>query len=140
MANKVLVWSVHRCDGNPTVMLPSHYIESDVAPLAVRIYAVTAPDYDEAKFEIYDDGVSIMGDRNYSYSTYIANTANPPAASRDIFLGKGENSEEMAEDFNDNTIEVGSWMTCVLTQDGGGRDFTVVLELENLSESDEESD
>lgn len=136
MADRILTWSVHKCTGNPTVMLPSHYIEADFAPVAVRIYAVKAPDYDEAKFEIYDDGVSIMEDHAYNYNTYIANTATY-SGTYEFFLGKNENAEEMAENFKEVPIETGSWLTCVLKQAGGGMDFTVILELDKLSEEED---
>jgi hypothetical protein len=138
MADKTLVWSVKRCDGNPTTMLPAYYIESEYEPIAVRIYAETAPIMD-ATFEIYDDGVSIMNDNAYKYSTYIANS---PAYQGTYYfiLPKGANSDEMAEDFNANNLDIGSWVTCSILNDGGAKNITVQLDLNRISESGEESD
>lgn len=139
MADRILTFSAKRCDGDPTVMLPAYYIETDLSPVAVRIYAVDAPDVTEAEFEIYDDGVSIMNDKSFSLETYQANTSTY-SGTHEIFLGKGENSEEMAEDFNDNVMEHGSWITCVMKKDGGGKNFTVILELAKVSESGEDEE
>ncbi len=139
MADRILTWSCKRCEGNPTVLLPAYFLEGDYTPTAVRIYADTAPDVEDAEFEIYDDGVSSMNDKDYNYSTYAANTATY-SGTYEIHLPKGENIDEMAEDFNNTSIEKGSWITCAIRKDGGGKNFTVQLELEKLSESDEDDE
>lgn len=137
MADRVLTFSAKRCDGDPTIMLPAYFVEGDFTPIAVRIHAEDAPDVEDARFDILDDGVSIMHDHEYTYSEYIANTATYSGATF-IELGKNQTSEEMAEDLLETPIEAGSWITCVLHRDGGGKNFTVVLELETLDEPDEE--
>ena len=57
-----------------------------------------------------------------------------------VGLPAGENLEEIAENFNDNTIEKGSLVYCNLVDAGGGRNFTVQLELRQVSEDDEQDD
>ncbi len=137
MADRTLIWSAKRCDGNPTTMLPAYYIEVDYEPVAVRIYAESAPGIEEAVFEIYDDGVSIMSDIAFRYLTYISNTATY-RGTYTTKLPKGANSDEMAEDFNATPIKVGSWVTCAIKADGGARNITVQLDLNRVSEPSED--
>ncbi len=139
MADRILTWSVKRCDGNPTTILPAYYMESEYTPTAVRIYAETAPTVDDAEFEILDDGVSIMNDHQYSYSTYAANTAVYTGVYT-IHLPINSTVDEMAEDFREEVIAAGSWVTCQIRQDGGGKNFTIQMELDKVSESDEDTD
>ncbi len=52
------------------------------------------------------------------------------ASKTGVILSEGDNEGEDAEDFNDNTIEVGSWLSCDIGETGGAKDITVSLELE----------
>jgi len=119
-------------------MQPSaYYVDADCTPIAVRVYAQVAPDVEDAEFNIYDDGVTIFSDRaSHTYyprggvQTYASPVTN-------IGLTKGENDEVLADDFKDNTIDSGSWLSCNLIKDGGGTNFTVQLDLEVVSEDGE---
>lgn len=136
MADRTLVWTIEKSEGNPTHMMPAYYMEAEYEPVAVRIYAHTAP-VTSATFEIYDDGVSIMNDSAWNYAAYRANT-QAYSEVRTIELPAGANSDEMAEDFSETPIEAGSWVTCSLTNDGGARKITVLMDLERISEGNED--
>ncbi len=138
--NRILVFHHHESAGNAIRMAPSAYfMDSEYEKVAVRIYAERAPDRD-AKFDILADGVSIFNNR--------ANKAIHPTSGVDItgdaateaILTAGQNSEELAGDFNASTIEKGSWVSCNLVDAGGGSNFTVQLELQHLSEEEESLD
>ena len=141
MSKRVLTWNALKSDGNLYSIGATYYIEADYEPVAVRIYAEVAPDVEDAEFNIYDDGTTIFGDR--SSSTYypmggIEIQATPVTT---ILLMKGENNEVIAEDFKAGLlIEEGSWISCNLIKDGGGKNFTVHLELSKVSEDDEGED
>jgi hypothetical protein len=146
MADKFLTWSVYSFPGQSAdgLILPAGYIEADYAPIAVRIYADKAPDYADAEFDILDDGVSIFNAHGLTRpeTPTMGNAATYPdypayPASTSVSLPKGDNSEVMADDFNDAEISSDSWITCQIKADGGGRNFTVILELERISEADE---
>jgi hypothetical protein len=140
MADRILTWFVDRFNGNPTTMPPAYYMDAEFVPVAVRIYAEHGPSLDDATFEIYDDGVSIMNDRTYLEATYVANTATYQG-DYTFMLGKGETVDEMAEDFKTSVIEQGSWLTCAMKSTGADeKNITVQLELNRVSESEEEED
>lgn len=141
MADRILSFWLDKHKGGDTMMLPAYYLEADYSVKAVRIHAETAPGDDDALFEIYDDGVSIMEDHDYRYTTYITNTATY-SGDTTIHLSKDATEDTMAEDFVlDSEIEAGSWITCYMTQSGGNpKNVTVQLELERLSEGDEDTD
>lgn len=135
MSNRVLTWNYFDYAGSETRMGPTYYIEADYAPVAVRIHAEKAPIRD-AKIDIFDDGVSIFNDRaSKTFSAATGYSSNTPET--EAVLGEGLNEEEYAEDFNGNPIEQGSWVHCTLVDAGGGKNFTVHLELEKVSEDDE---
>ncbi|KKL95081.1 hypothetical protein LCGC14_1858220, partial [marine sediment metagenome] len=50
------------------------------------------------------------------------------------------NSDTLAEDFNNIPIEKGSWVHCNMVSAGGGKNFTVQLELHQVSEDEEGED
>ena len=113
---------------------PAYYISVPVSKFAVRIHAETAPMVDDATFEILDDGASIMSDRA---STTVSDTV-PDVAGTAIttaVLLKDATTAELAGHFNDTDIEPGSWITCELVNNGGGKNFTIQVEL--LEQSDE---
>ncbi len=139
MADRTLIWSAKRCEGNPTTLLPAYYMEGDYEKVAVRIHAEDAPVDEDAQFEIYADGESIMNDHLYNYDDYIANTATYTGETM-IHLPVDDTEDTMAEDFSNDNIEAGTWVTCAFLKDGGGKNFTIILELNRLSDSDEETD
>jgi hypothetical protein len=146
MADKFLTWSVYSFPGlSPDGMiLPAGYIESDYVPTAVRIHADKAPDYADAMFDILDDGVSIFDTHglNRPATPTMGNATTYPdypsyPIDTSIALVKDETDDELADNFNHTEIEKGSWITCKINSDGGGRNFTVILELQRVSEADE---
>lgn len=134
---RILTWFFEQYD--PSKKAPAFYMEAEYHPVAVRIRAETQPTVADAEFNIYADGVSLFEDHDYSYGTYIANSA-AYRGDTNIHLAANSSVDEMAEDFKEGTIESGTWLTCSILKDGGGRNFTVQLELEKVSESDEDSD
>ena len=117
----------------------TYYIEADYTPIAVRIYAKDAPTAD-AKIDIYDDGVSIFDNRTPRKLDQATGIVTIGTAVTSAILPKDQNSEEYAEDFDDETmdiIEQGSWVYCNLVDTGNGNNFTVHLELERASEDSE---
>jgi hypothetical protein len=112
----------------------AYYLESAYSPEAVRIHAEVAPNSD-AEFEILKDGVSIMNNRDFirrdSYGRITSNTT-----STTVVLTKGETSAESADDFINQTLDAESWITCKLVDHGGGRNFTIQLELSEVEEDE----
>jgi len=43
MADRILTWHRHKIDGDETRIGPTYYMDAEYEPLAVRIYAETAP-------------------------------------------------------------------------------------------------
>lgn len=138
--NRVLTWNALGYTGNLLSIGATYYMEADYEPVAVRIYAEEAPSCGDAEFNIYDDGVSIFD--NKASTTYDSvGTETYPAPDTNIFLCEGENEEVEAENFETGLlIEKGSWVSCNLIADGGGKNFSVHLELRQISEDDESED
>jgi len=134
--NRLLTFHTHETtrDGR---MAPAYYMDAEYAKVAVRIYAEDAP-YSDAKFDIFDDGVSIFSNRTNRAVNATSGVDITGDADTNAVLTAGQQSEEMAEDFNDNIIEEGSWVYCSLVNTGGGRNFTVQLELHPTSEGEED--
>lgn len=126
-----LVFHLHGHAGSNTMLSPSaYYISGECTPVAVRLYAGTAPDED-AEFDILDDGETIFGTSEY---TTVHNTTGVITEHSSVgypTLMAGETSEVTDDNFNDNIIEEESWITCQVRDTGNGRDFTVILELES---------
>ena len=137
---RYLTFHFHGTTGNEARMSPSaYYVESNYTPVAVRIYAETAPTRD-AKFDIFDDGVSIFNNRTpyqQNLTTGVVLTGAPVTA---CVLPIGQNTEESAEDFSASLIEVGSWVYCNILDSGGGKNFTVQLELYSQAEEQDEEE
>lgn len=130
MADRILTWIIDKYPGDTTVP-GAFYIENEYTPVAVRIHAQTAPDVADATFDILDDGVSIFADRDKDLVTVSTGVTKFHTPNTKIILPKGDNSETDAEDFKENLeIEEGSWITCQMFADGGGKNFTVILELD----------
>ena len=132
--NRLLVFHIHETSGNRVRMAPSaYYIEADYELVAARIYTETAPK-SEAKFDIYDDGVSIFSNRVNRAWNITTGVEITGVADTTISLAPGQGSEELAENFNTETIDKGSWVYCDMVDGGGGKNFTVQLELSPLPE------
>ena len=144
--NRILTWNALDFTGNLLSIGATYYIDADYEPVAVRIYCEQAPDYEDAEFNIYDDGETIFADRSSptieatsgGHQSFDASTTD---ASTNLTLAEGENESVDAEDFKEGLlIEEGSWVSCNLIKDGGGKNFSVHLELRQISESDESED
>lgn len=127
MATRILTF--HGLNATSNSLGATYYIEGDYTPVAVRIYAEKAPQGD-TNIDIYDDGVSIFGNR--TPLTYSTGRTDDPTVTAAV-LSAGLNSEEHAEDFATDsegtiTIEKGSWVHCTLDGDGANN-ISVQLEL-----------
>lgn len=138
--NRLLTFHYHRSAGKEVRMAPSaYYMDAEYDKVAVRIYAEVAPAND-AKIDIFDDGVSIFTDNTDRRVSRATGAITVPSGVTAVVLSAGQNSEEYAEDFNDTLIEEGSWVYCTLADSGGGENFSVQLELRQVSEDEEEKD
>lgn len=134
--NRLLIFHHHDTAGNNVRMAPSaYYIDGEYDKVAVRIYAGTVPVRD-AKIDIFDDGVSIFSNRINRAWNLTSGVEITGAAATEAILAAGQTSEDIAEDFTDDLIKEGSWVSCNLVDAGGGRDFTVQLELHQVSEDE----
>lgn len=140
MANRILTWHKSSWSGKEERMDGAYYMEAEYSPIAVRINAEVAPSLADAEFDIFDDGASIFNDRGSEIIHLTTGARTFVGSSTSILLIKGETEEVAAEDFNNNIIEEGSWITCNLIQGGKGKNFTVHLELEKVSEDEEVED
>ena len=137
--NRILTFHYHDIAGNAARMLPAYYMDADYEPVAVRIHAESAPLVD-AKFDIFCDGVSIFTNKAATIidKTSGVRTVNTPDTT--VVLTAGENSEELAERFTETPIEKGTWLYCNMVDAGGGKNFTVQLELRQVSEDESQED
>ena len=143
MADRILTWHRHITKHNETRIGPAFYMEADYEVVAVRIHSETAPTSGDVEVDILDDGVSIFSNRASSFSTPssqkgVVGTSNPVRTT--AILLKGETTEIDAEDFNQNPIEIGSWVTCSIEKRDTCENLTVHLELLKVSENDEVED
>jgi len=136
MADRILTWHSDEAKGANARIGATFYIESDYMPTAVRIHAEKAPVNGDAQIDIQDeDGVSIFANRTPTPVDYSGRESILTSTTSAVLV-KGENYEEDAEDFkqNDLMLEEGSWVSCYLLDDAGGKNFTVSLELENFED------
>lgn len=129
--NYTYTWHAPSFSGKEERMGPAFYVEEDCTPVVVRIQAETAPELADAEFNIFDDGVTIFGDRRSSY--------HDDTTGRDVYIGsentialvKGDTDDADAENFkSDLVIERESWLTCNIVTSGKGKNFTVHLVVE----------
>jgi hypothetical protein len=140
MADKQLIWSTLRYPESG-IMLPAYYLENEYEPVAVRIHADSAPKVEAATIDIFDDGVSIFNDHEADSNNLSFNYLYQHVPNTTVGIEPEETDELMAEDFRDDlTLEAGSWITCKMYSDGGARNVTVILELNKITESDEDAD
>ena len=139
MADMILTWHYEDIRAAGDRVGAAYYISGDYSPIAVRIHAEKAPDVEDAEFEILKDGVSIMNDRGAIvhdiYGIVQSRTVNTT-----VVLAKGATTDEAADDFKNETIESGSWLTCTLNKDGGGNNFTIQCELAQIEDEDDQSE
>ncbi len=137
MSDRILNWHLFRRQGE-TQIGPAYFLEDDeMEPVAVRIHAGKAPTTEDAEFEIYADGVSIMNNRMVNTIVPLTGIETAVAPKTTIVLPKGDTTNEIAEDFNNTPLAEGSWLTCNVVTTGEGQDFTIQLELNRLTDLDE---
>lgn len=136
--SKLLTFHIHEA-GDNTQMSPAYFMDGEYDKVSVRIYAERAP-VRNATIDIYDDGVSIFSNSTPTMYNVSSGADETDASNTLAILPKGYNSEEMAEDFTPDTIEEESWITCKLIDGAGGRNFTVQLELSQVSEDESGDD
>jgi len=137
--NRILTFHTHKGSYATGRMSPSaYYMDAEYEKVAVRIYAEVTPDM-QAKFDIYDDGVSIFKDGG---EPLVALTSGKITQLTNTYITLPANatSEDLADTFNDAIIEKGSWVYCEIVDGGNGKGFTVQLELHQLSEDELETD
>lgn len=133
--NRILSFHHHGTSGNEVRMAPAYYIEAEYDKVAVRIYAEEALLWD-AKFDIFNDGISIFNNKTSKTSDIDTGRDTTGDDDTTINLSKGANSDELAENFTKTLIAKDSWVYCNLIDAGGGKNFTVQLELRQTSEDE----
>jgi len=121
---------------------PRYYISGDYAPIAVRIDAERPPSDADLEVDILVDDITIFDDRAPTSILTYGNSASFHHVSKTTaILPKGENVDPDADDFKaDAVIQEGSWVHCILRASGGAKNITVQLDIEPLSEPDEETE
>jgi len=131
--NKTITFHYHGTSGASVRMSPSGcYLEGEYDKVRVRIYAAGAPIRD-ASFEILADGESLFT----SLTSVDSNGVPTGTSNAVIVLPANTNGEELADDFNSETLGDGAWVYCNMLDAGGGSNFAVELELEQLSEDEQ---
>src|SRR3990172_7292738 len=112
---RIINWQFN---GNSDMVV--YYAERDYSPENIRLYSPNAPGKGVCQVDIRDDGVSILDD----YAK----------------LSGEQTLEELAGNFADNkpTIEEGSIITCHIVDPGGAGSVSIQLEMESLSDEDDE--
>lgn len=128
MGTRILTFHQKEVSGGGLRIGPTYYIEADYAPIAVRIHAEVAPTRD-AEVDIFDDGVSIFNNKTPTVLNSTSGQDETGVAVTTAKLSKNYDQEELAGDFATSLIAEGSWVHCNLVDAGGGRNFTVQLEL-----------
>lgn len=140
MADRILTWSFSRFPEGG-VLLPAYYLDGDYVPVAVRIHAGIPAVASDASFDIMVNGVSIFESRNESGDVTNINYQIQHVPDTTIILSAGDTNDEMADSFkNSLVLDSGGWVTCKVVNDSGARNVSINLELEKLTESDEESE
>lgn len=105
----------------------------------VRLEAEKAPLDGDMEVDIFSDGVSIFDD----HAAFSTQTAFPGTRTRigdsitTVSLAETQTQEELAaNEFTDDTLEKGSWVTCKIVNARGARNLSVHLELKLLEGED----
>ena len=117
-----------------SVMLPAYYLEEEYSITALHIHADKAPGR-VAKFGVYQDGVSIVSNKTIRTWNQLTGVENTGADDKTVELSADTNSEEYIDDLNSETIGGGTWITCTCEDSGDGKDFTVVLDVSPVDET-----
>ena len=133
--NRFLTFHTHGTSNNEQWMSPAYYMDGDYEPVAVRIHVGKAP-AKEAKIDIYDDGVSLFNNSTTPAHHHNTGTDLTGDAVTYMSLAAGQNSDEVADDFTNDPIDSGSWITCKLLDAGSGANFTVQLEIALIEEDE----
>lgn len=129
-----LTWHTLKNTGDGYSIGATYYMDTDYIPVAVRLYAEDAPDIEDAEFNIYKDGVTLFNDRSTKTFRTISGKFEADAETN-ITLTKGETQEVTADDFTEELLlEEGTFISCNILKDGGGRNFTIQLEIEKVSD------
>ncbi len=135
--DRILIFHYHDTSGKTVRMSPSaYYVDAEYEKVAVRIYAEGAPST-EAEIDILDDGVSIFNERGSAVAHRTTGVISIVGSGTGATLAANQNSEDAAQDFTDDVIVEGSWVSCNLVKGGGGKNYTVQFELRQVSEGDE---
>jgi len=135
--NRFLIFHLHDTVGNNTRMAPAYFMDADYIPVIVRILAEGVP-VREAKVDIFDDGVSIFENRASTSVHPTTGVITTQAEATEAILDTGETLAELTGNLKtDVAIDEGSVVYCNLVDAGGGKNFTVQLELERLHADEE---
>ena len=133
MADRVLTWFIR--DTSDLSWLPRYYMDAEYEKVALRVYATKAPITDDLRVDIQADGVSIF--QNQSSTTFTTAGQRTTTPTTTGVLVKGDNAEVDAEDFNGDSIPLGSWVTLSIPDMAGARGVSIHLELERVGEANE---
>ena len=133
MADRVLVWHHEgKIRGDESRIGPTYCLDADYEPVGVRIHAETAPNLEDAEFDIKVDDVSILTNRTPDRSVPVGRVGEITYTTT-VLLPRGQNYEESAEDFRKEVLLAkDSWVSCVPTNGGNGKNFTISLELDKV--------
>jgi hypothetical protein len=129
--DKSLTWHFQRGERR----FASYYLDKDYRPVAARIYAEGAPTSD-FEVDILAEGVSIFADTVGASQSHGTTPGHENPASTYARLLPGENTETDADNFC--TEDISGWLTLQVGSDGGASNVSVQLDLERVSEEDEE--
>lgn len=132
--NRILNWNA-LSDGGNNYNLGSFYIGEDSIPAAARIHAEISPDVEDAEFDIKCNGVSIFPARNRNIYYPNGGVQTKRDGETTVSLSKGSNSEDIIDAFAEDALVKDTWITCNLINDGGGRNFSIQLEIASVEES-----
>jgi hypothetical protein len=135
--NRFLTFHLHDTTGNAREMSPAYCLDNDYTYVSLQAYAGTAPLRD-SKFDIYADGVSIFNNRYHRILDEDSGVDITETPDTTIGLSAGLTRETYIDNFNANDVLSGTWITCKCLDAGGGRDYTLQLELEEVSDTNEE--
>jgi len=117
-ADRILSWYVDTLQGDNLSIGPVHIADRDYRPHVARVYAKTPPGAGDMTFDIKDDGVSIFG------------SVLPR-------LRKGQNAEDVAEDFLGDAATIARYSLLTLDLPVNATSG-VTVQLELVAEQDDE--
>lgn len=132
MATRILTFGPHleTVDG-VTTLGSAFYIGVDSRAILASLYALRTPTND-ALIDVLDDGASIFNNRTLFRIDGTTGVDLTGDVVTGAVLPAGTNSEPNAEDFPDEEIAAGSWLTCRLLESGAGSGFTLQVTLSSI--------